>query len=175
MQGAEPEYQKLADGTHEKVDAQFFKRADAFFQGNHSIGLTFDDVTLATDFSSVLPKDTQLDTSISEQVRLGLPILSSDMDTVTEAEIAIAMALNGGLGIIHYNMTARRQVKEVARVKNHVHGVIQDPITVSPDLFVGDVLDLVESKGYQFRSFPVVDEAGQLLSLIHISEPTRPY
>lgn len=166
MQGAEPEYQKLADGTHEKVDAQFFKRADAFFQGNHSIGLTFDDVTLATDFSSVLPKDTQLDTSISEQVRLGLPILSSDMDTVTEAEMAIAMALNGGLGIIHYNMTARRQVKEVARVKNHVHGVIQDPITVSPDLFVGDVLDLVESKGYQFRSFPVVDEAGQLVGML---------
>ena len=88
------------------------------------------------------------------------------MDTVTEANMAIAMALNGGLGIIHYNMPARQQIKEVARVKNHVHGVIQDPITVGPDLHVGDVLDLVDSKGYQFRSFPVVDVGGRLVGML---------
>ncbi len=166
MQGAENEYQISPEGPLEKVDSHFFQHADTFFQQNHSIGLTFDDVTLATDFSNVLPKNTILDTSLSEQVRLSLPILSSDMDTVTEANMAIAMALNGGLGIIHYNMSARQQIKEVARVKNHVHGVIQDPITVGPDLYVGDVLDLVDSKGYQFRSFPVVDVGGRLVGML---------
>ncbi|MDE0819558.1 MAG: IMP dehydrogenase [Opitutales bacterium] len=166
MQGAEPDFQPSPAEPLEKVDAQFFQRADTFFQENHSIGLTFDDVTLATDFSNVLPKDTDLETSLSDRINLSLPIISSDMDTVTEAEMAIAMALNGGIGLIHYNMTPRQQVKEVARVKNHVHGVIQDPITVSPGLLVGDVLDLVESKGYQFRSFPVVDENGTLVGML---------
>ena len=75
------------------------------------------------------------------------------MDTVTEANMAIAMALNGGLGIIHYNMSARQQIKEVARVKNQRPGVIQDPITVGPDLYVGDVLDLVEFKGLPVSQF----------------------
>ena len=166
MQGAEPEFHPSPDGPLEKVDAQFFQRADTFFQENHSTGLTFDDVTLATDFSAVLPGDTNLESLLSERVRLSLPIISSDMDTVTEAEMAIAMALNGGIGLLHYNMTPRQQVKEVARVKNHVHGVIQDPITVGSDFYVGDVLDLVESKGYQFRSFPVVAEGGKLVGML---------
>lgn len=167
MQGAEPDFQSpFGDGPLEKVDGQFFQHADAFFEGNHSMGLTFDDVTLATDFSTVLPADTSLETSLSDSIQLSLPIISSDMDTVTEAEMAIAMALNGGIGLIHYNMSARQQVKEVARVKNHMHGVIQDPIKVGPGLLVGDILELVESKGYQFRSFPVVEEDGRLVGLL---------
>ena len=80
--------------------------------------------------------------------------------------MAIAMALNGGLGLIHYNMPAREQVKEVARVKRHIHGLIQDPITVKPDQYVGDVLDLIESRNFDFRTFPVVDDAGKLVGLL---------
>lgn len=150
----------------ETIDSRFFLTADTFFEANFHVGLTFDDITLATAYSSILPKDANLETHISTKLRLPVPIISSDMDTVTEAEMAIAMALNGGMGLIHYNLPPRQQIKQVGRVKNHLHGVIQDPITVTPDLQVGDVLDLVESKDYQFRSFPVVDEKGILQGIL---------
>jgi IMP dehydrogenase len=88
------------------------------------------------------------------------------MDTVTESRMAITMALNGGLGLIHYNMPAKEQVKEVARVKRHIHGLIQDPITVTPDQLIGDILALVEVKKYGFRTFPVLDAAGKLVGLL---------
>ena len=80
------------------------------FQGYSNIGLTFDDVTLATLYSEILPRDTQLDTTLAERLRLHIPVISSDMDTVTESRMAIAMALNGGLGLIHYNMPEREQL-----------------------------------------------------------------
>ena len=76
------------------------------------------------------PRDTQLDTQLAEGLHLNIPVISSDMDTVTESRMAIAMALNGGLGLIHYNMPERQQLSEVSRVKNHVHGLIQEPIKV---------------------------------------------
>jgi IMP dehydrogenase len=88
------------------------------------------------------------------------------MDTVTESGMAIAMALNGGIGLIHYNMPPKDQVKEVARVKRHIHGLIQDPITVGADLLVGDVIAMVEQKRYQFRTFPVVDASGKIVGLL---------
>ena len=87
------------------------------------------------------------------------------MDTVTESEMAIGMALCGGMGILHYNMSNRQQLKEVARVKYHVHGLIQDPITITADKLVGDVLELIE-KGFQFRTFPIVEDDGRLLGLL---------
>ena len=113
------------------ADAEFYLPADAFFRANRPTALTFDDVSLATLYSEILPKDADTSTSLSEALRLQIPVISSDMDTVTESRMAIAMALNGGLGLIHYNMPARDQVKEVARVKRHIHGLIQDPITWS--------------------------------------------
>ena len=88
------------------------------------------------------------------------------MDTVTESDMAIAMALCGGMGLIHYNMSTRSQVKEVARVKYHVHGLIQDPITVTADKLVGDVLALINDKNFQFRTFPIVDAQERLLGLL---------
>jgi len=88
------------------------------------------------------------------------------MDTVTESDMAIAMALCGGIGLIHYNMSNRSQVKEVARVKYHVHGLIQDPITITADKLVGDVLSLIEEKNFQFRTFPIVDNQEKLLGLL---------
>src|SRR5437899_6922316 len=128
------------------LDSRFFKPADAFFSGFSQIGLTYDDVTLATCYSEVLPRDTQLDTRLAEGLTLNIPMISSDMDTVTEARMAIAMALNGGLGVIHYNMSETDQLHEVSRVKNHVHGLIQEPIKVSPEELIGEVLEMLEKK-----------------------------
>ncbi len=140
--------------------------ADDFFSLQRGVGLTFDDVSLATRYSDILPKQARLETKLSAVMSLPLPVISSDMDTVTEAEMAIAMALNGGLGLIHYNMTERQQVKQVARVKNHLHGLIADPITVQPDQTIGDVLEMIEKKRYSFRTFPVVDKNGTLMGLL---------
>ena len=148
------------------MDKEIFLPADDFFESQSPVGLTFDDISLATRFSDVLPNDANLETSLSEKIKLNLPILSSDMDTVTESEMAIAMALGGGMGIIHYNMSNRQQIKEVARVKYHVHGLIQDPITITADKLIGDVLELIEEKGFQFRTFPIIEENGKLMGLL---------
>ncbi len=150
----------------DSLDSRFYKPADGFFPAYSSIGLTFDDVTLATLYSEVLPRDTQLDTRLAEGLQLNIPIISSDMDTVTESRLAIGMALNGGLGLIHYNMPEREQLSEVSRVKNHVHGLIQEPLKASPDQLIGSVLELVEKKHFRFSTFPVVDDKGILLGLL---------
>lgn len=155
------------------LDARFFHRAEKFFPANAHLALTFDDVTLATNYSEILPRDTQLTARLAEGLQLNIPIVSADMDTVTESRMAIAMALNGGLGIIHYNMPERQQLSEVGRVKNHVHGLIQEPIKVAPDQLIGDVLQLVETKRYGFHTFPVVEGNGKLMGLLsgHVLKP----
>src|SRR6266567_1310731 len=107
----------------EKIDSQFYQTAEAFFASYRGLALTYDDVTLATLYSDILPRDTQLDTVLAEGLELNIPIISADMDTVTEARMAIAMALNGALGLIHYNMPEKQQLSEVSRVKNNVHGL----------------------------------------------------
>jgi IMP dehydrogenase len=147
-------------------DLDFYLPAEAFFASSSKEALTYDDVTLATNYSDVLPRQTKLDVALSPSLTLHLPILSADMDTVTEAEMAIAMALNGGLGLIHYNMPEKMQIKQVARVKNHVHGLIQDPITVQPDQTIGDVLAMIADKDFNFRTFPVVNDQGVLVGLL---------
>ncbi|HEX2861602.1 MAG TPA: IMP dehydrogenase, partial [Lacunisphaera sp.] len=148
------------------ADSESYLPADAFFRANLPTALTFDDVSLATLHSEILPKDTDLATCLSESLRLQIPIISSDMDTVTESRMAIAMALNGGLGLIHYNLPPKDQIKEIARVKHHVHGLIQDPMTVSPEMSVGDVLQIIEQRRFEFRTFPVVDDEGKLAGLL---------
>jgi IMP dehydrogenase len=148
------------------VDTQFYLPADEFFRASVPTALTFDDVTLATLYSEILPKDADTSTSISDSLALQIPIISSDMDTVTETRMAIAMALNGGMGLIHYNMPPKDQVKQVARVKRHIHGLIQDPITVSPSNTIGDLLLMIETKRYGFSTFPVVDDKGVLRGLV---------
>jgi len=155
------------------LDAQFYQSADPFFSAHNSVGLTFDDLTLATLYSEVLPRDTQLDTQLADSLRLNIPVISADMDTVTESRMATAMALNGGLGLIHYNMPERQQLSEVSRVKYHVPGMIPDPIKFAPDQLVGDVLKLLEERKFGFSTFPVVDEKGKLVGLLsgHVVKP----
>jgi IMP dehydrogenase len=148
------------------LDSQFYQAADTFFPAQAGTALTYDDVTLATQYSEVLPRDTQLTTELAKGLQLNIPIVSADMDTVTESRMAIAMALNGGLGLIHYNMSEKDQLHEVSRVKNHIHGLIQEPITVTPDKLIGDVLEMVEAKRFEFRTFPVVDLTGKLVGLL---------
>ncbi len=148
------------------VDSQFYKPADSFFPAHPHIALTYDDVTLATLYSEILPRNTALDTTLTEGLHLNLPIISADMDTVTESPMAIAMSLNGGLGLIHYNMPEDEQLREVARVKNHVHGLIQEPASVSPSMWVGDVLKLMEDDKHAFSTFPVVNARGKLAGLL---------
>jgi len=157
----------------EALDPTFYKPAETFFSAFSNVGLTFDDVTLATAYSEILPRDTQLDTQLAGGLHLNIPIISADMDTVTEARMAIAMALNGGLGLIHYNMPERQQLSEVSRVKNNVHGLIQDPIKTAPDQLIGDVLTLIEQKRFAFSTFPVVDGHGKLVGLLpsHVVKP----
>ena len=156
-----------------EIDSQFYQAADAFFPAHNGIALTYDDVTLATLYSEILPRDTQLITTLGESLQLNIPVISADMDTVTEAPMAIAMALNGGLGLLHYNMPEDQQLSEVSRVKNHVHGLIQDPIKVSPEQQIKDVLEMMEKRRFSFSTFPVVDASGRLIGLLsgHVVKP----
>lgn len=148
------------------IDEHFYQNADEFFRSHRGLALTYDDVTLATLYSEILPRDTQLDTILAEGLNLNIPVISSDMDTVTESRMAIAMALNGALGLIHYNMPEKEQLSEVSRVKNHVHGLIQEPVRVSADQLIGEVLSMIEKKKFAFSTFPVVDAAGRLVGLL---------
>jgi IMP dehydrogenase len=148
------------------ADTRFYLPADKFFRANIPMALTFDDVSLATLYSEILPKDADTSTSISDSLALQIPIISSDMDTVTESRMAIAMALNGGMGLIHFNMTPKEQVSAVARVKRHIHGLIRDPITVAPTQTIGDLLALIDAKRYGFSTFPVVNDEGRLCGLV---------
>jgi IMP dehydrogenase len=148
----------------DQLDSKFYKSAEAFFPAYSNLGLTYDDVTLATLYSEVLPRDTQLDTTLAEGLQLNIPVISAD--TVTESRMAIALALNGGLGLIHYNMPEREQLSEVSRVKNHVHGLIQEPIKVAPEQLIAEVLELIAKKRFAFSTFPVVDGQGKLVGLL---------
>ncbi|MEM7673984.1 MAG: IMP dehydrogenase, partial [Verrucomicrobiota bacterium] len=148
------------------ADEEFFLDADAFFSRNRPFALTFDDISLATRYSEVLPRLTQTHVKLSDSLKLQIPIVSADMDTVTESKMAIAMALNGGLGLIHYNMSEKAQRKEVTRVKNHIHGFISEPVTVNADWYISDILELIEKKRFKFSTFPVVDNDGRLMGLI---------
>jgi len=148
------------------LDDQFYQPAEQFFPAHSGVALTYDDVTLATLYSEVIPRDANLDTQLHERLQLRLPIISADMDTVTESPMAIAMARAGGLGLIHCNMPERQQLSEVTRVKNNVHGLIQEPIKVSPGQLIGGVLAMIDDRRFGFSTFPVVDEKNILLGLL---------
>jgi IMP dehydrogenase len=117
--------------------------------------LTFDDVLLVPAYSAILPKDTSLKTRLTRNIALNIPLVSAAMDTVTEARLAIVMAQEGGIGIIHKNLTAKEQAREVAKVKRFESGVLRDPITIPPNTKIRDVIALSEQ--YGISGFPVVE------------------
>ena len=117
--------------------------------------LTFDDVLLIPAHSRVLPRQVSLETRLTRRVSLNIPIISSAMDTVTEARLAIALAAQGGMGIIHKNMSPEQQAREVLQVKKYEAGVIRDPVTVSPDTSIGEVLQV--TRAHDISGVPVVD------------------
>ena len=117
--------------------------------------LTFDDVLLVPAYSAVLPRDVSLRTRLTRSIELNIPLLSAAMDTVTEARLAIAMAQAGGIGIVHKNLKPADQAREVARVKRYESGVLRDPITISPDMKVRDVIALSQQHG--ISGFPVLE------------------
>ncbi len=119
--------------------------------------LTFDDVLLVPAHSSVLPREVSLATRLTHQIKLNIPIVSAAMDTVTEARLAIALAQEGGIGIVHKNMTAKAQAAQVAKVKRFESGVVKDPITIHPDMSVREVLNL--TRQHRISGLPVVEGA----------------
>jgi IMP dehydrogenase len=126
--------------------------------------LTFDDVLLVPGASSVLPSDADTQTRLTREVRLNIPLVSSAMDTVTEARMAIAMAQAGGMGVIHRNLTPTQQADEVRRVKRFESGIVYNPITLRPEQTLADAKEL--QARYSVTGFPVVDEAGRVVGIV---------
>jgi len=126
--------------------------------------LTYDDVYLVPAHSSVLPRDVDTSTRLTRAIRLNIPLMSSAMDTVTEARLAITMAQSGGIGIIHKNMTVERQAAEVRLVKKFEAGVIRDPITVGPHTSIGEVMHITRS--HNISGVPVVEDGNRLVGIV---------
>lgn len=127
-------------------------------------GLTFDDVLLLPGKSEVLPRDTKTQTYLTKKIKLNIPIMSAGMDTVTESRMAISIAREGGIGIIHKNMSIEQQAYEVDRVKRSEHGIITDPFYLSPDHKVADALELMER--YHISGVPITDNNKTLVGII---------
>ncbi|MCF6463805.1 IMP dehydrogenase [Clostridium sp. Cult1] len=127
-------------------------------------GLTFDDVLLLPGKSEVLPKETKINTYLTRSIQLNIPLMSAGMDTVTESKMAIAIAREGGIGVIHKNMSIEEQALEVDKVKRSEHGIITDPFSLSRDHDVSDALELMER--YHISGVPIIEENGTLVGII---------
>jgi IMP dehydrogenase len=128
------------------------------------LGLTFDDVLLLPGESRVLPRDVHLGTQLTRGIRLNMPLLAAAMDTVTEARTAITMAAEGGIGIIHKNLTIAEQAAEVERVKKYEAGVVTDPVTLGPEATIRDALELMSS--HDVSGVPIVESSGRLVGIV---------
>lgn len=127
-------------------------------------GLTFDDVLVIPRYSEVLPRDADTSTQLTREIRINIPLLSAAMDTVTESRMAIAMAREGGIGIIHKNLSIARQAEEVKRVKRSESGMIQDPVTLHADAVLGDAIGLMRE--HRIGGIPIVDDQQRLVGII---------
>ena len=127
-------------------------------------GLTFDDVLLMPGYSQVLPRDVSISTNLTKDIRLNIPMLSAAMDTVTEAGLAIALAREGGLGILHKNMTIEKQAEQVRKVKRSESALILDPITLPEDATIGDAMKLMREN--KIGGIPITDKAGKLAGIL---------
>ena len=126
--------------------------------------LTFDDVLLVPAKSSVLPREVDVTTFLTPEIKLNIPIISAAMDTVTEANLAIALAREGGIGILHKNMSIERQCEEVDKVKRSESGMIKDPVTLTPDKTIKEALQLM--KKYSVSGIPIVDTSKKLVGIL---------
>ncbi|HLT22848.1 MAG TPA: IMP dehydrogenase, partial [Bacteriovoracaceae bacterium] len=128
------------------------------------LALTFDDVLIVPNYSEVLPTEVNLKTKLSRNISMNIPIISSAMDTVTESKTAIVMAQEGGIGVIHKNLSIEDQAFEVQKVKKYESGMILDPITVRAEQSIGDIFELM--KKFKISGFPVVDNQRKLIGMI---------
>ncbi|WP_334156538.1 IMP dehydrogenase [Oryzomicrobium sp.] len=126
--------------------------------------LTFDDVLLVPAHSDILPRDVSLQSKLTRQISLNMPLVSAAMDTVTEARLAIAIAQEGGIGIVHKNLTPKAQAAEVSKVKRHEAGVLKDPITITPNMTVGQVVEI--TRQHRISGMPVVDKGGKVVGIV---------
>jgi IMP dehydrogenase len=126
--------------------------------------LTFDDVLLIPAHSNVLPRDVSLATRLSRGITLNIPVASAAMDTVTEARLAIAIAQEGGIGVVHKNMPPKAQAAEVTKVKRFESGIVKDPITISPNMKVRDVLKLTGQ--HRISGLPVINGSGRVVGIV---------
>src|SRR5688500_9075828 len=126
--------------------------------------VTFDDVLLVTAYSQVLPREVNIRTQLTKQIALNVPMMSAAMDTVTEANLAIALAREGGIGILHKNMSIEKQVEQVRKVKRSESGLIIDPITLDKDATIGDALKLMKEN--RIGGIPVVDKNKKLAGIL---------
>ncbi|TNF24643.1 MAG: CBS domain-containing protein, partial [Bacteroidetes bacterium] len=127
-------------------------------------GLTYDDVLLVPAYSEVMPRDVNISSRFTRNIKINVPIVSAAMDTVTEAAMAIAIAQEGGIGVIHKNMTIEQQALEVRKVKRAESGMILDPVTLKADALVGDAENMMRE--YKIGGIPVVDDKGKLVGII---------
>ena len=129
-------------------------------------GLTFDDISLVTQYAEFLPGDTSVATRFTRNVTLNMPFVSAAMDTVTESNMAIAMARLGGIGVIHKNLSVERQREEVRKVKLYLNGIIEKPVTFNANQSVAEIIAAKRESSYSFSGFPIVDDAGRVIGLI---------
>jgi IMP dehydrogenase len=127
-------------------------------------GLTYDDILMVPAYSEVLPRDVDVSTHFTKKIKLNIPVVSAAMDTVTESKLAIAIAQEGGIGVLHKNMTISQQADKVRKVKRSESGMIQDPVTMSVEATVGDALDLM--KEHKIGGIPVIDSAKKLVGIV---------
>ena len=139
---------------------------DAFMKEAGFTALTFDDVTLITQYADFLPSQTSLETKLTRHIKLNLPFLSAAMDTVTESAMAIAMARNGGIGVIHRALNPVRQAEEVKKVKHYLNGLITAPVVFEEDMTVDELLKICREKGYSFHGFPIVNAENKLTGIL---------
>ncbi|HMP72393.1 MAG TPA: IMP dehydrogenase [Kiritimatiellia bacterium] len=139
---------------------------DQFMDAFPHEGLTFDDVSLLAQYADFLPPEATLHTRLTSRIGLNIPFVSAAMDTVTETRMAITMAMNGGIGVIHKNLPPDQQARMVAGVKHHLNGLIAAPITFHRDQTLADVRRTRLEKGYEFSGFPIVDRDGVLVGIL---------
>ena len=143
---------------------------DEFMEQHRFTGLTYDDVSLVTQYADFLPAETDVSAPLTRAIRLNAPLVSAAMDTVTESAMGITLALAGGIGIVHKNLEPHAQRTEVKRVKYYLNGFLAKARTLTPEMTIGEVEQLRREKGFRFSSFPVLDENRRLLGIVTKSQ-----